>query len=181
MLTTNSNEILNTRTGQRMIFKSGEDAEGHLLEMECFSPSSAMKEPEHIHPFQENSFEVISGKMSFSVNGKVQIIGPEESIIISKGVPHFFWNDSGTEAHYIQYFKPALQIENFFRTFFTLARENRLNNNGLPNIFLISIISLKYQNEIRLVKPPWVLQKMIFSILSPIGKWLGYKASHPSI
>jgi len=176
-LTTNRNEILNTRTSQRMIFRnSGEGKNGQFLDIECFSPSSAVKEPEHIHPFQENSFEVISGKMNFSVNGKEQIVGSGESITISKGVPHYFWNDGGTEVHYIQYFKPALQIEKFFRTFFTLARENRLNKNGLPNIFLISIISLKYQNEIRLVKPPWVLQKLIFSVLSPVGKILGYKA-----
>jgi mannose-6-phosphate isomerase-like protein (cupin superfamily) len=161
-----------------MIFKSGGAADANLLEIECFSPSSAVKEPEHIHPFQENSFEVLSGKMNFRINGKLQIVGPGESIIISKGVPHFFWNDSGIETHYIQYFKPALQIENFFRTFFTLARENKLNNNGLPNIFLISIISLQYQNEIRLVKPPWFLQKIIFSILSPVGKLIGYKSSH---
>jgi len=160
-----------------MIFKPRKDGDNHSLEIECFSPSSAVKEPEHVHPLQENSFKVISGNMSFSVNGKTQIIGPGESMIISKGVPHYFWNDCGMEAHYVQYFRPALQIENFFRTFFTLARENKLNNNGLPNIFLISIISLKYQNEIQLVKPPWALQKLILSILSPVGKLLCYNAS----
>jgi Cupin domain len=161
-----------------MIFSdSPANKDGQLLEIECFSPSSAVKEPEHVHPLQENIFKVISGKMNFSVNGKLQIVGPGESITISKGIPHYFWNDGGMEAHYIQYFRPALQMEKFFRTFFSLARENKLNKNGLPNIFLISIISLKYQTEIRLVRPPWVLQKLIFSVLSPIGILLGYKAS----
>jgi quercetin dioxygenase-like cupin family protein len=178
MITTRE-EISNVRSGQRMIFrKLGKDTDGSLLEIECFNPPTAVKEPEHIHPFQESSFEVISGKMSFKVNGETNIIGPGESIVISKGTPHFFWNDGGVEVHSIQCFKPALHIDDFFRTFFALARKNKLNKRGLPNLFLISIISLKHKNEIRLIKPPWVLQKLVFIILSPFGKLLGYKASY---
>jgi hypothetical protein len=77
----------------------------------------------------------------------------------------------------MQSFKPALHIDDFFRTFFALARNNKLNKNGLPNIFLISMISLRHKNEIRLVNPPWILQKLIFCMLAPIGKILGYKAT----
>jgi len=179
MMTTTPEEIINIRTGQRMIFrKTGKDTDGHLLEIECFNLPSAVKEPEHVHPSQESTFEVISGKMSFKVNGQTHIVGPGESIVIPKGTPHFFWNDSGTEVHSIQCFRPALHIDNFFRTFFALARENKLNKKGLPNLFLVSIISLKHKEEIRLVKPPWALQRLIFSILSPFGKVLGYKASY---
>ncbi|HMC84181.1 MAG TPA: cupin domain-containing protein [Chitinophagaceae bacterium] len=171
-------EIVNIRTGQRMIFrKPGNNTEKDCLTIECFNPSTAVKEPEHVHPLQESSFEVISGNMSFQVNGKIHIIGPGESIVIPKGTPHFFWNESGTEVHSLQCFRPALHIAGFFRTFFTLAKENKLNEKGLPNLFLISIISLKHQNEIRLVKPPWALQKMLFTFLAPIGRALGYKTS----
>ena len=178
MITT-SNEILNSRTGQRMIFQNnGKDADGRMLKIECFNPPSAVKEPEHIHPFQESIFEVITGKMNFSVSGKTHIVGPGESIVIPKGIPHYFWNEGEMEVHSIQYFSPALQIESFFRTFFMLAREDKLNKKGLPNIFLISMISLKFKNEIRLVKPPWIVQKLIFGILSPIGKLLGYKVAY---
>jgi mannose-6-phosphate isomerase-like protein (cupin superfamily) len=171
-------EIVNIRTGQRMIFrKPAKDRDGDCLEIECFNPSSAVKEPEHVHPLQESSFEVLAGRMSFQVNGKIHIIGPGQSIVISKGTPHFFWNESGAEVHSIQCFRPALHIANFFRTFFSLARENKLNEKGLPNLFLVSIISLKYQDEIRLVRPPWALQKMLFTVLAPAGKALGYKTS----
>jgi len=181
-MTTSPEEILNVRTGQRMIFrKIGKDNNGQLLEIECFNPSSGVKEPEHVHPFQESRFEVISGTMRFKVNGETHQVGSGASIVIPAGVSHYFWNDSGTEVHSIQSFKPALHIDDFFRTFFALARKNKLNKNGLPNIFLISLISLRHKNEIRLVNPPWALQKFIFTILAPIGKLLGYKASYEQL
>ena len=172
-------EIINIRTGQRMIFrKLGKDTNGQLLEIECFNPPSGVKEPEHVHPLQESRFEVISGTMNFNVNRETHVVGPGESILIQAGVPHYFWNDSETEVHSIQSFSPALHIADFFRTFFALARQNKLNKKGLPNFFLISIISLKHQDEIRLVSPPWAVQKLIFSLLAPLGKMLGYKASY---
>ncbi len=171
--------ITNVRTGQRMVFrKTGRETNGTLLEIECFNPPSGVKEPEHIHPVQESICEVISGKLHFQVNGKMRIVLPGEVIIIPAGIPHYFWNGGDTEAHHIQRFKPSLKIDTFFRTYFALAREDKLNKKGLPNLFLISLVSLNHQNEIRLVKPPWALQKIIFSLLAPIGKLLGYKAAY---
>ena len=178
-MTTVPEEILNTRTGQRMIFrKLGKDTNGRLLEIECFNPPSGVAEPEHVHPNQESRFEVISGTMNFKVNRETHTVGPGESIVIPAGMPHYFSNDGGAEVHSIQSFIPALHIDDFFRTFFALARLNKLNKKGLPNFFLISIISLSHKNEIRLVNPPWPLQKLIFSILAPVGRMLGYKSSY---
>jgi quercetin dioxygenase-like cupin family protein len=172
-------QIANSRTGQRMFFrKTGRDTNGAFVEIECFNPPMGVKEPEHIHPLQESSCEVISGELNFQVNGKTRTVKAGEVITIPAGTPHYFWNGSDEEAHHVQRFSPALQIDTFFITYFALARKNKLNKKGLPNFFLISLISLKHQLEIRLVKPPWVLQKMIFTVLAPIGKLLGYKEEY---
>src|SRR5450759_567234 len=85
-------KITNIRMGQVMIFlKTGAETNGALLQIECFSPQTLEREPEHIHPFQENSFEIISGSCVFDVDGKEQIVGPGESINIPANVPHHFW------------------------------------------------------------------------------------------
>jgi quercetin dioxygenase-like cupin family protein len=178
-MTQSSEAITNVRTGQKMFFrKTGRETNGTLLEIECFNPSSDVKEPEHIHPVQESTFEVISGKLHFQINGKIQTAVSGEVVRIPAGIPHYFWNGGETEAHYIQRFNPSLHIDTFFRTYFALARNNKLNKKGLPNLFLISLISLNHQNEIRLVKPPWALQIFIFSILAPLAKLLGYKEAY---
>ena len=164
-------KITNIRTGQIMIFlKTGAETNGELLQIECFSPQTLEREPEHIHQLQENSFKIISGRCIFHVDGKEQTVGPGESINIPANVPHHFWNAGDEVAHYLQEFKPALKIDRFFETFFVLARDGLLNKKGIPNFFHTSVIGLAYKDEIRLIKPPWVLQNIIYQILAPFGK-----------
>ena len=174
-------KITNARTGQIMIFlKMGAETNGELLQIECFSPPTPEREPEHIHPLQENSFEIISGSFIFCLNGKEQVIGPGQSINIPANVPHYFWNSGDTVAHYLQEFRPALKIDSFFETFFELAKDGKLNKKGIPNFFHVSIIGLAHKDEIRLTNPPWVLQNIIYKILSPFGKLIGYRADYKS-
>jgi hypothetical protein len=65
-------------------------------------------------------------------------------------------------------------------TFFALARDGRLNKNAMPNFFQVSIIGLAHKDEIRLTSPPWIVKSIIYMILSPFGKLLGYKAYYKS-
>ena len=174
-------QITNRRTGQVMIFlKTSAETNGELLKIECFSQPTLEREPEHIHPFQQNSFEIISGRCIFRLDGKEQIVGPGQSINIPANVPHHFWNDGKIEAHYIQEFRPAFNIDRFFETFFALARDGKLNKKGIPNLFHTSIIGLAHKDEIRLTKPPWVLQNIFYNILAPFGKLMGYSADYKS-
>jgi quercetin dioxygenase-like cupin family protein len=175
-------KIANPRTGQIMIFlKTGAETNGELLQIECFSPPTPEREPEHIHPFQESSFEIISGSCIFRIDGREQSVEHGQSINIQANVPHHFWNPGATVVHYIQEFRPALKIDGFFETFFALARDGKLNKKGIPNLFHVSIIGLAYKEEIRLINPPWALQNIIYKILAPFGKLMGYRADYVSL
>ena len=171
--------ITNARTGQVMVFlKTGAETNGELLEIECFSPKSSIKEPEHVHPLQENSFKMISGSCMFSVNGKEQFVGPGESIRIPPKTKHHFWNPDDREAHYLQEFRPALHIDEFFDTFFALSRDGRLNEKGIPNLFHGALIMLRHRNEIRVANPPWAIQFLAYLLLAPAGVLMGYRADY---
>src|SRR5215203_2672092 len=90
-MTQSVNTIINPLTRQKMIFrKTGKDTNGSLLQIECFNPRSDVREPIHIHPKQESSCEVISGKLHFLVNGNLQVIEQGEHLKIPAGVPHCF-------------------------------------------------------------------------------------------
>ena len=176
-----SDKITNARTGQVMIFlKTGAETNGELLQIECFSPSTAVKEPEHIHPLQESKFEIRSGACNFLIAGTQTIAQAGELVTIPAGVPHFFWNSGDSTSHYIQEFRPALHIDGFFETFFALSRDAKLNDQGIPNLLHGSVIMLKHKNEIRVTKPPWLLQYLTYIVLAPIGRLLGYRADYQS-
>ncbi|MEC0264993.1 cupin domain-containing protein [Paenibacillus anseongense] len=178
-MTTLDRQITNPRSGQRMIFHTtGKETNGALLEIESFNPPSKEREPEHIHPRQTSSLEVITGKIHFHINGETRVLGPGERLEIPAGLPHYFWNEDAEEAHTIQKFTPALEIEGFFRTYFALARDGKLSAKGTPNLVRMSLPMLNYQNEIQVVNPPWPVQKTVFKILSPLARLLGYKEKY---
>jgi len=168
--------ITNKRTGQVMLFlKTGAETKGELLQIDCVSPPSAMREPEHIHPFQENKFEILSGSCTFSIDGKEQLAKVGETVTIAPNVRHLFWNSGNVDARYIQEFRPALTIAEFFNTFFALSRDGKLNEQGIPNFFHASIIMLAHNKDIRVISPPWPIQYLTYKVLAPLGRLMGYK------
>ena len=174
-------KITNSRSGQRMIFlQTGEETNGQLLEIESFNPRSDMREPIHIHPRQESSAKVISGRLHFLVNGKEQIVGPGEKIVIPAGVPHCFWNEDDVEAHSIQQFTPALHIGEFFESFFALAKDNKLSDRGMPPFLQLPLMGLKHWDEIRVTSPHWLIQLLIYWIFAPVSFLIGYRAKYDS-
>ncbi len=174
-------KITNARTGQRMIFlKTGKETNGSLLEIESFNPKSDMIEPIHIHPKQESSANVISGKLHFLVNGKEQILGVGEKIVIPAGVPHCFWNEDDIEAHSVQQFSPALHLDEFFESFFALAKDGKLSDKGMPPFLQLPLMGLKHKDDIRVISPPWLLQLLTYWILAPISFVMGYRANYTS-
>ena len=174
-------KIVNARTGQVMVFlKTGAETNEQLLQIDCISPPTTVKEPEHIHPLQENKFEIISGSCTFNIDGIERLAKAGEVVTIPPTVRHHFWNSSDTDAHYIQEFRPSLKIGDFFDTFFALSRDRKLNEKGIPNFFHGSLIMLKHKDEIRVTNPPWALQYLTYVLLAPIGKLIGYRADYKS-
>lgn len=175
-------KIQNSRTGQTMLFlQTSLSSNGKILEIDCVSPPTGVKEPEHIHPFQENNFMIISGSCTFSVNGKEQLVEAGSYISIPPNTPHFFYNSGNESCHYVQKFLPAMHIEEFFETFFALANDDKLNKHGIPNLLHGSVIMLKHLNEIRVTNPPWIIQLLTYYILAPLGRLFGYRSNYRSI
>jgi quercetin dioxygenase-like cupin family protein len=168
--------ITNPRTGQTMRFlKTSQETGGQLLQIDCHNLPTGVKEPEHIHPFQENRFEVISGSLMFCVAGQERQLNAGDVIAIPARVPHFFWNGGTQEAHYVQEFRPALRSELFFETLFALAREGRLNEQGLPSLLDMAVFVPAFWSEIRVTKPPELLQQALFTVLGPVSRGLGHR------
>lgn len=103
-------EIVNPRTGQRMIFQT---MTPELLELESWNPPHVPAEQERTHPYQESGGRVLSGTVRFSVHGEERDFGPGESTTIPAGIPHHFWIPGEEEAHWIGTFRPALNIAAF--------------------------------------------------------------------
>ena len=174
-------EIVNPRTGQRMVFlETAKETGGELVRIDSYNPPSPPLEPEHVHPFQESGAEVVSGSLRFRVGGEERSVKAGQSVTIPANTPHRFWNDGEQEAHSVQWFRPALNIDRFFETYFALARDGKLKDDGSPSFWQTAVMAPYFGDAIRIPSPPWTLQKAIFGVLAPIGRMLGYRPEYPS-
>ena len=171
-------EIHNPRTRQRMRFLcTAADTDGELLRIETTNPPTGVAEPLHVHPRQETRAQVVSGTLRFVVDGEARRVGPGEAITIPAGVPHRFWNDGNEDAVAIQEARPALRLQEFFETYFELAERCELDEDGRPSLLRSAVLGPAFANEIRLVSPPWPLQRALYALLAPIARLRGYAAT----
>jgi quercetin dioxygenase-like cupin family protein len=169
--------IENPRTGQRMVFlQTGAETSGELLRIDCFNPASGVDEPEHCHPRQESRVEVISGALRFRVQGQIQEVGAGESLVIPAGVRHSFGNYGDREAHWIAEFRPALRTDAFFESLFDLAARDQLDDRGMPSLLQLAVSVPAFAQEIRVTRPPWPVQRVLFALLGPIARLRGLRA-----
>jgi mannose-6-phosphate isomerase-like protein (cupin superfamily) len=181
-------EIHNPRTGQRMRFLlTGADTDGELLRIETVNPPSPVAEPMHVHPRQVTSARVVSGVLHFLVAGREHEVGPNETITIPAGKHHRFWNDGNTDAVAIQEARPALRLAEFFQTYFSHAEQGQLDERGRPTLLLSALLAPEFADEIRLVTPPWPIQRAAYALLAPIARLRGHArvglartAGHPT-
>jgi quercetin dioxygenase-like cupin family protein len=172
--------IVNPRTGQTMTFQqTAEDTGGQLLQLDCTSPPHGSREPEHIHPQQESRFAVHSGALGVRIGATEQVVGPGEVAVIPPRTPHTFWVAGDAPAQYRQEFRPALRSALFFETFFGLAREGRLDAQGMPAPLQLAVLVRAFSAEIRPIRPPWPLLWVLAVALAPLAHWRGYRAVYP--
>jgi quercetin dioxygenase-like cupin family protein len=158
--------IVNARTGQRMRFETESE---EVLRIECWSPPSPAREPEHTHPKQESRFELLGGELVFEIDAATQTVAAPGTIVIPAGVRHRFWNASAEEAHYVQEFRPALGTRAFFELLFRLANEGRLDDKGMPALLDIPAMLDASSDVIRPTSPPWPVLRLTAAVLRPIA------------
>ena len=82
---------------------------------EMVSPRRTPGTPEMVHPLQDESFKILSGSLNFRIGGQEQHLKAGESLVIPKGTPHNWWNESDEEAHALEELRPALRTEEYSR------------------------------------------------------------------
>jgi hypothetical protein len=75
----------------------------------------------------------------FCIAGKERQVNAGDFISIPPKVPHFFWNATDQEAHYIQEFRPALRSEYFFEALFSRIK---LNEKGTANHLMADFVEV---------------------------------------
>ena len=84
-----------------------------------------MPGPPHVHPNQEERFEVVAGTMRFRLGRRKVVAGPGEVVVVLAGVKHDFANVGDDDALVRVEVRPALAMERLFETAVALAEQGR--------------------------------------------------------
>jgi len=171
---------LTNRAGGRVIFtQTAADTDGELLEMEATYPPHSEQPPTHYHPYQEEQFEVRQGEFRTNINGVVQDYHPGDRFSVPMNTPHWMYNAGDTEGKLIWQVRPALKTQAFFETMWGLDADGKTNDQGVPNLLQLAVIMQAFADEFRATNPPYWLQQILFAVLAPIGRMMGYQAQYP--
>jgi quercetin dioxygenase-like cupin family protein len=168
-------------TRERVVFrKTARDTGGALAQADFYLQPGGFVAAEHIHPQQEERFEVISGTLHGRAAGKELTAGPGESVVIPAGTPHVWWAAGDDDLHALVELRPALSVEAFFETLFGLAQDGKVSpKTGLPNPLQMAVLMRAHRDLIVLARPARPVQTVLFGTLALIARLLGYKAEHP--
>ena len=171
--------ITNYVTGETLVFRTtSADTNGESVVVEAFVTPDGAVAAAHVHPSQEESFEIVAGELEFRVGRKTLVARPGDRVVVPAGTPHRFRNVGGETAHFVCEVTPALGFEQLIETMFSLANDGKVNRKGMPNPLRLAVIANHHFGDVRLPLPPAWLQRFGLLLGAPVGRLLGYRPTY---
>jgi len=172
------------RVGQVLTAKGRETAEflatgastgGACVRIRALQPPGAVKAQPHVHLYQEESFEVFAGRLTYTMDGREGVARAGETLVTPPGTAHRHWNAEASEdLVMIQTLRPALDTDYFFESAYGLAREGRIQG------FLFTVQGLvwlrTFRGTIAAQSPPLWVQRTLAAVASPLARLAGMRA-----
>ncbi|WP_128546763.1 cupin domain-containing protein [Larkinella soli] len=173
-------ELRNPKTGQNIRFvRTKADTNGELLEM-ITTYETVSKEPvPHYHPTQDEYFEVLEGEVTVRLAGGLRVLKAGDQLHIAPKTVHSMWNNTRNRTVLNWKVMPALDTEYFLETANGLVNDGKTNETGTPGLLQVALMVNRFNHVFRPAKPPFGVQKVVFGILSPFARLLGYRSTYP--
>jgi uncharacterized cupin superfamily protein len=162
-------------TDDRLEFlETSESSGGKHLKIKWTSRPGSLKPASHVHVLQDEHFDIISGHLTYEIEGKRDMLGPGDNMTLPKGKGHRHYNDETHDLVMIQTISPALDSEDIIYRIAQLAQQGKINKKGEPPFLEVMVWVKKYKAKTYLAKIPVGVQNALASVLAPIGRMLGH-------
>jgi quercetin dioxygenase-like cupin family protein len=123
------------------LIKTAAETGGELLEMEATYGGAGSLPPEHLHPRQDERFEVLDGTIRAIVGGAERRYGRGETFDVPAGTPHQMTAEGPSRMRWEV--RPALRTAEFFERLYGLV-------GGAGGGASIAELMAEFSDEIRL-------------------------------
>lgn len=172
--------VENPVTGERAIVRVGtKETKGELLISDLYIRPGGRVVGEHLHPNIEERFTLLRGSLGVKLAGQSITAQVNQTIIAPPKIPHDWWNAGSEEVLVRVEVRPAARFEAMILNMFGLAQDGKVNQQGLPSLPQLALISQEFSDVIRFTRPPYWVQKALFGPLALLGRVQGYRGSYP--
>jgi quercetin dioxygenase-like cupin family protein len=174
--------VENPVTGERIVFRqTSADTGGELVAIDLALPVGGHVPGLHIHPLQEERFEVTSGKMKFRYGRGTIVAEAGETVVVPAGKIHNFAQYGDEPSQCRVEIRPALKMEQLFETTVRLAQEGRTNKKGMPKPLDLALFVEEFKDEVKAPFPPAPVVRALMAPLRAIARRRDHRgAQRPS-
>jgi quercetin dioxygenase-like cupin family protein len=160
----------NPVTGEyaRVIEHSPERAVGELLAV----PGAAVAGP-HLHPGQEERFEVLAGVMGYRRGDERGELRAGGAVTVPADVVHDWWNAGDTALLARVTVSPPGRFAAMLGAVWGLAAVGRTNRKGMPGLLDAALLAEAFGDEMVFERPPRVVQHALAATIAPIARRRG--------
>lgn len=166
------------------------DTEGRRVESDLWLQPGAAVAGAHVHPRLVERFEVLDGELGFSIGGSERRVRPGDGVVeVPAGAVHDWWNSGEGMAHVrvdVEAIggapgRPAARFVAVIEALWSLGALGRVNAKGMPDPLWLAAIGREYNDVIRFVRPPAVVQAALFAPLAALARRSGRDPLAPEL
>ena len=159
--------LSNPVTGERFVFHAtSDDTAGKLLEFDLVVQPDGRVPGGHVHPGQQESFEVLEGTVKFRKGLRTVVATAGDLVVVEPGTYHRFANAGQATAVVRCRVEPALRMEELFETVAALAVEGRTMRSGLPKPLELALFMREFRDEVAAPVMPGLVQAVMAPLAS---------------
>jgi quercetin dioxygenase-like cupin family protein len=166
--------IENPVSGERITFRrTARDTGGELLEFDIELTPDGHVPGMHVHPEQQERFEVLSGRVRFRKGLRRVTAEAGDVVVVEPGTAHRFENAGEGSANMRVQVTPALQMERLFETAVSLAEDGRVTSKGMPKPLDLALFVREFKREVRGPGTPGWAQRAALAPLAFVARRRG--------
>jgi quercetin dioxygenase-like cupin family protein len=167
-------QLENPVTGERLTFvETAASTNGERVVVDLELVAGGKVPGVHVHPNQEEKFEVTQGTMKFRYGMKKIVAEAGETVVVPAGKVHDFRNAGDDTAHVRVTISPALKMEEMFETNVALAVEGKVMKSGMPKPMELALFVREFENEVQAPFPPHAVVRAVTAPLAGMAKRRG--------
>jgi quercetin dioxygenase-like cupin family protein len=171
-------EMVNPVSRERFAWRhTSASTGGAYCEFDLHLGEGAVVGAPHVHPGQQERFEIKRGLIRLRSEGREELLCPGDVRTIEPGTTHSWGNADSGEPLVTVRLTPALRSEAFFMSFCRVANEGHANAKAMPrNPLRLAILAHEYRDVARL--PGAAGSAPALAILGALARWSSSRYPH---